>query len=49
MQYLEEMFSLKGQTAIVTGGAGAIGTVMSARTAESRSQCHDLESEPGID
>ncbi len=30
MQYLEEMFSLKGQTAIVTGGAGAIGTVMSA-------------------
>lgn len=29
MSYLEEMFSLDGQTAVVTGGAGAIGTVMS--------------------
>jgi NAD(P)-dependent dehydrogenase (short-subunit alcohol dehydrogenase family) len=29
MDYLNEMFSLEGQTAIVTGGAGAIGTVMS--------------------
>jgi NAD(P)-dependent dehydrogenase (short-subunit alcohol dehydrogenase family) len=29
MNYLENMFSLEGQTAIVTGGAGAIGTVMS--------------------
>ncbi len=29
MNYLQEMFSLDGQTAIVTGGAGAIGTVMS--------------------
>lgn len=29
MNYLNEMFSLEGQTAIVTGGAGAIGTVMS--------------------
>lgn len=29
MSYLEEMFSLKGKTAVVAGGAGAIGTVMS--------------------
>ena len=29
MKYLEEMFSLSGKTAVVTGGAGAIGTVMS--------------------
>ena len=27
--YLEEMFGLHGQTAVVSGGAGAIGTVMS--------------------
>ena len=30
MSYLETMFSLEGQTAIVSGGAGAIGTKMSA-------------------
>lgn len=30
MSYLEDMFSLRGQTVIVTGGAGAIGTEMSA-------------------
>jgi len=30
MSYLEDMFSLTGLTAIVTGGAGAIGTEMSA-------------------
>jgi len=29
MQYLEELFSLSGHTAVVAGGAGAIGTVMS--------------------
>ncbi|HBH29514.1 MAG: SDR family oxidoreductase [Desulfofustis sp. PB-SRB1] len=29
MEYLEEMFSLTGRTAVVSGGAGAIGTVMS--------------------
>jgi NAD(P)-dependent dehydrogenase (short-subunit alcohol dehydrogenase family) len=29
MDYLEKIFSLKGQTAIVTGGAGVIGTKMS--------------------
>lgn len=29
MEYLEKMFSLKGKTAVVSGGAGAIGTVMS--------------------
>ena len=29
MEYLEKMFSLKGITAVVSGGAGAIGTVMS--------------------
>lgn len=29
MNYLNTMFGLSGQTAIVTGGAGAIGTVMS--------------------
>ena len=29
MSYLNEMFSLTGKTAVVTGGAGAIGTVMS--------------------
>ncbi|KJS03078.1 MAG: short-chain dehydrogenase [Desulfobulbaceae bacterium BRH_c16a] len=29
MSYLEEMFSLAGKTAVVAGGAGAIGTVMS--------------------
>jgi len=29
MSYLEDIFSLEGQTAIVSGGAGAIGTVMS--------------------
>lgn len=29
MSYVEEMFSLEGQTAVITGGAGAIGTVMS--------------------
>lgn len=29
MSYLEEMFSLKGKTAIISGGAGAIGLVMS--------------------
>ena len=29
MSYLEEMFGLSGKTAVVTGGAGAIGTVMS--------------------
>jgi len=29
MNYLEEMFSLKGKTAIISGGAGAIGLVMS--------------------
>jgi NAD(P)-dependent dehydrogenase (short-subunit alcohol dehydrogenase family) len=30
MGYLDDMFSLKGQTAIVTGGAGTIGAEMSA-------------------
>jgi len=29
MGYLEDTFSLEGQTAVVSGGAGAIGTVMS--------------------
>lgn len=29
MSYLNDMFSLSGQTAMITGGAGAIGTVMS--------------------
>lgn len=29
MSYLDEMFGLHGKTAVVTGGAGAIGTVMS--------------------
>ena len=29
MSYVEEMFSLEGQTAVITGGAGATGTVMS--------------------
>ncbi len=29
MNYLEEIFSLEGQTAVVSGGAGAIGTIMS--------------------
>ena len=29
MSYLEEMFSLKGQSAVITGGAGGIGTEMS--------------------
>lgn len=29
MEYLEKMFSLSGKTAVVSGGAGAIGTVMS--------------------
>ena len=29
MNYLEEMFTLHGKTAVVTGGAGTIGTVMS--------------------
>jgi NAD(P)-dependent dehydrogenase (short-subunit alcohol dehydrogenase family) len=29
MNYLEDMFGLTGKTAVVTGGAGAIGTVMS--------------------
>ncbi|MBN1380570.1 MAG: SDR family oxidoreductase [Deltaproteobacteria bacterium] len=29
MDFLEDLFGLKGKTAIVTGGAGAIGTVMS--------------------
>ncbi len=29
MSYLEDIFSLEGQTAVVTGGAGAIGSVMS--------------------
>lgn len=29
MNYLEEMFSLTGKTAIISGGAGAIGLVMS--------------------
>lgn len=29
MSYLEDMFSLKGKTAIISGGAGAIGLVMS--------------------
>jgi NAD(P)-dependent dehydrogenase (short-subunit alcohol dehydrogenase family) len=29
MKYLEAMFGLSGKTAVVTGGAGAIGTVMS--------------------
>lgn len=29
MDYLEQMFSLSGKTAVVSGGAGAIGTVMS--------------------
>ena len=29
MKYLEELFSLSGKTAVITGGAGAIGTVMS--------------------
>lgn len=29
MGYLDDMFGLKGKTALVTGGAGAIGTVMS--------------------
>lgn len=28
MGYLEDMFGLEGQTALITGGAGAIGTVM---------------------
>ena len=29
MTFLEELFDLRGKTAIVAGGAGAIGTVMS--------------------
>lgn len=29
MSYIEEMFSLEGQTAVITGGAGGIGTEMS--------------------
>ena len=29
MSYLDELFGLQGKTAVVTGGAGAIGTVMS--------------------
>jgi len=29
MSYIEEMFSLEGQTAVITGGAGSIGTEMS--------------------
>ncbi len=29
MSYLEDIFSLEGKTAVVSGGAGAIGTVMS--------------------
>jgi len=29
MSYLDEMFGLRGKTAVVSGGAGAIGTVMS--------------------
>ena len=29
MSYLDEMFGLNGKTAVVSGGAGAIGTVMS--------------------
>ncbi len=29
MSYLEELFSLAGKTAVIAGGAGAIGTVMS--------------------
>lgn len=29
MSYLDEMFSLEGKTAVVSGGAGVIGTVMS--------------------
>ena len=29
MTYLDDLFGLSGQTAIVAGGAGAIGTVMS--------------------
>jgi NAD(P)-dependent dehydrogenase (short-subunit alcohol dehydrogenase family) len=29
MSYLEEMFGLKGQTVVITGGAGGIGTEMS--------------------
>ena len=29
MSYLEDIFSLEGRTAVVSGGAGAIGTVMS--------------------
>jgi len=29
MSYLDEMFSLQGKTAVVSGGAGVIGTVMS--------------------
>jgi len=29
MSYLDEMFGLHGKTAVVAGGAGAIGTVMS--------------------
>lgn len=29
MSYVEELFNLKGQTAVVTGGAGGIGTEMS--------------------
>ena len=29
MSYLDEMFGLEGKTAVVSGGAGVIGTVMS--------------------
>ncbi len=29
MEYLEELFSLNGKTAVISGGAGAIGTIMS--------------------
>ena len=29
MSYLDDLFGLQGKTAVITGGAGAIGTVMS--------------------
>ena len=29
MSYLEKMFGLQGKTAVVSGGAGVIGTIMS--------------------
>jgi len=34
MSYVEEIFSLEGQTAVITDGAGAIGTIMSGALEE---------------